>query len=64
MSSSETSSRTLIVGTGLAGSAAAWHLRRAGHDVLLLDASTDLKRASGIGGGLANPMMARKGRPT
>ena len=52
------------MGTGLAGSAAAWHLRRAGHDVLLLDASTDLKRASGIGGGLANPMMARKGRPT
>lgn len=59
-----TSSKTIIVGAGLAGASAAWHLRRAGHEVMVLDAGEEDTRATGVGGGLANPMMARKGRPT
>ncbi len=54
---------TIIVGAGLAGAASAWHLRRAGQSVLILDIGPKASGASGIGGGLANPMMARKGRP-
>jgi len=55
---------TIIVGAGLAGASAAWHLRRAGHEGVVLDAGEEDTRASGVGGGMANPMMARKGRPT
>ncbi len=53
----------IIVGAGLAGAASAYHLRAAGRDVCVLH-DNDLRRsASQIGGGLVNPMMARKGRP-
>ena len=53
---------TLIIGAGLAGASAAWHLRQAGQRVLVLDAGLG-DAASGVGGGLANPMMALRGRP-
>lgn len=61
--SSEADVDTIIVGAGLAGAASAWHLRRSGQRVLILDALQTSTRASGIGGGMANPMMALKGRP-
>ena len=64
MPRSASTPRILIVGAGLAGASAAWHLKKAGHNILVLDTSQDDIRASGIGGGLANPMMAQKGRPT
>ena len=56
--------RILIVGAGLAGASAAWHLKKAGYEALVLDTAQDSTGASGIGGGLVNPMMAQKGRPT
>ncbi|MDA0875147.1 MAG: FAD-dependent oxidoreductase, partial [Bacteroidetes bacterium] len=53
---------TLIIGAGLAGASAAWHLRETGQRVVVLDANRR-EAASGVGGGLANPMMALRGRP-
>jgi D-amino-acid dehydrogenase len=53
---------TLIIGAGLAGASAAWHLRGAGQRVAVLDANRR-EAATGVGGGLANPMMALRGRP-
>ena len=54
---------TLILGAGLAGASAAWHLRKAGQSVVVLDPEEPGSGASGVGAGLANPMMAAKGRP-
>lgn len=58
-----TSCDTLILGAGLAGASAAWHLRQTGQRVLVLDSQEPGSGASGVGAGLANPMMAAKGRP-
>ena len=53
----------LIVGAGLAGASAAWHLRQAGYHVVVVNAAGPGAAASGVGAGLANPMMAKKGHP-
>ena len=54
---------TIIVGAGLAGSSAAFWLSREGQSVCVLEADSIAAGASGVGFGLANPMMSRKGRP-
>jgi len=54
---------TIIIGAGLAGASSAYHLSRSGQQVVVLDTNELGRPASGVGGGLANPMMARKGRP-
>lgn len=53
----------VIVGAGLAGASAAFHLTQAGADVLVLEKDEPSSGASGIGYGMVNPMMARKARP-
>ncbi|MGB1375455.1 MAG: NAD(P)/FAD-dependent oxidoreductase [Rhodothermales bacterium] len=53
----------LIVGAGLAGASAAHHIRASGKTVCVLHTNALGRNASQIGGGLINPMMARKGRP-
>lgn len=53
----------MIIGAGLAGAACAHHLQAGGYDVCVLHTNALGRSASRIGGGLVNPMMARKGRP-
>jgi len=53
----------VIGGSGLAGAASAFWLRRAGFRVLVLEAGHIGSGASGIGLGLVNPLISRKGRP-
>ncbi|MEQ9104099.1 MAG: FAD-binding oxidoreductase [Rhodothermales bacterium] len=53
---------TLVVGAGLAGACAAAELAR--HErVLLVDASHPAAGASGVGAGLASPLMGLRSRP-
>ncbi len=54
---------TIIVGAGLAGASTAFWLSRQGQSVCVLEAGSIASGASGVGFGLANPMMSRKGRP-
>lgn len=53
---------TIVAGAGLAGACSALALSGTG-DVLLTDPGGPAAGASGIGPGLANPLMARKGTP-
>lgn len=53
---------TIVAGAGLAGACSALALCETG-DVMLVDPDGPAGGASGIGPGLANPVMARKGMP-
>ena len=53
---------TVVVGAGLAGACAAAELARY-ERVLLVDRMGPAAGASGVGAGLVNPLMARKGNP-
>jgi glycine/D-amino acid oxidase-like deaminating enzyme len=53
---------TIIVGAGLAGACAAFHLSRHG-PVHVLEAEAPAAGASGAAAGLANPLMGRKANP-
>ncbi len=54
--------RLLVVGQGLAGSALAWRLIRAGADCLVVDRPVG-ETASRVAAGLVNPLTGRKVRP-
>ena len=49
--------RVLIVGAGIAGAAAAWHLKRAGFDVTVVDETGPASGASGNPAGLVLPRL-------
>jgi tRNA 5-methylaminomethyl-2-thiouridine biosynthesis bifunctional protein len=49
-----------VVGAGLAGLSAAWHLRRAGHDVTVYDAAGVAAGASGNDAGIMNPKLTTR----
>ena len=46
-----------IVGAGLSGLSAAWHLKRAGHDVVVYDKAGVAMGASGNSAGIMNPKL-------
>ena len=52
----------VIAGAGLAGTTAAFHLSK-GSRVLLIEASGVGGGATGVGAGIASPILARKGNP-
>ncbi len=58
-----TASRVAIVGAGVAGLSAAWHLRRAGCEVVVYDAGGVGAGASGNSAGLINPKLTAQRTP-
>jgi len=63
MSSTASRYDVVIGGSGLAGAASAFWLRRAGFRVVVVESGHICSGASGIGLGLVNPLISRKGRP-